>query len=263
MNSFLQFIQPVLKEENVSAERFKDLLLRLLDYGVLCRDESQTEQQYYDVFVRLENLVVEYFDLLNIRILHDTRFEFVRLVPPGARVPGVEDVSDTPFNGGLRSKLSQQDVAVVLVLRAEYDKSLREGQIDEQGCVRLSLEALAIALKNLLQRQLPENVTDRRSVFRRLRQLRLVDYAGDDAIDQGDAWLRIRPLIVSFVSDEVLADLREGSLAQLATPETEDVSESLETTDSSSLFYKPQEPSSSPEQEAEDSSNTASSINEQ
>jgi len=222
MNSFLQFINPVLQQENVSGDRFKDLLLRLLDYGVLCRDESLTEQQYYDVFVRLESVVADYFDLLNIRVLHDARFQFVRLVPPGARVPGLEDDKDTPFNGGLRSRLSQQDVAVVLVLRAEYDKALREGQIDEKGSVRLSLEALSIALKNLLHRQLPESITERRAAFRRLRQLRLIEYAGDDAIDQGDAWLRIRPLIVSFVSDEVLSTLREGVVPSADVENTEE-----------------------------------------
>ncbi len=236
MNSFLQFINPVLQQENVSGDRFKDLLLRLLDYGVLCRDESLTEQQYYDVFVRLESVVADYFDLLNIRILHDARFQFVRLVPPGARVPGLEDDNDTPFNGGLRSRLSQQDVAVVLVLRAEYDKALREGQIDEKGSVRLSLEALSIALKNLLHRQLPESITERRAAFRRLRQLRLIDYAGDDAIDQGDAWLRIRPLIVSFVSDEVLSSLREGTLPAADEESTEEAKFS----EQGSMFSKPE-----------------------
>lgn len=208
MNSFLQFLSPSLQQEGISSERLSDLLLRLLDYGVLCRDESQTEQQYYDLFVRLETLVRDYFDLLGVRILHDSRFQFVRLVPPGARVPGVEDDTDTPFNGGLRARLNQQDVALVLVLRAEYDKALREGQVDEQGCVRLSREALAISLKNLLQRQLPDQVTERRAIFRRLRQLRLIDYSGEDALEEGDSWLRIRPLIVSFIADDVLDNLR-------------------------------------------------------
>jgi len=248
VNSFLQFMSPVLAEENVSPERFKDLLLRLLDYGVLCRDESQTETQFYDLFVRLETVVSDYFELLNIRLLHDTRFQFVRLVPPGARVPGLEDERDEPFNGGLRSRLSQQDVAVVLVLRAEYDKSLREGQIDEQGCVRLSLEALSIALKNLLQRQMPENVTDRRSLFRRLRQLRLIDYTGDEAIDQGDAWLRIRPLIVSFVSDEVLSNLRASQFWDAAANEDEvDADASESAADAGSLFYADETSSSDDE----------------
>ena len=208
MNTFLQFLNPVLQQEGVSNARLRELLLRLMDYGVLCRNESQTEQQFYDLFLRLEQVVADYFDMLGVRLLHDQRFQFVRLVPPGARVPGLEDDADTPFNGGLRARLNQQDVALLLALRAEYDKALREGQVDEQGSVRLSLEALSISLKNLLQRQLPENITERRALFRRLRQLRLIDYSGEEALDQGDAWLRIRPLIVSFVSDEVLDGLR-------------------------------------------------------
>ncbi len=235
MNSFLTFLNPVLQQEGVSSERLRELLLRLLDYGVLCREESQTEQQYYDLFIRLEQVVRDYFDLIGVRILHDSRFQFVRLVPPGARVPGMEDDADTPFNGGLRARISQQDVALVLVLRAEYDKALREGMVDEQGCVRLSFEALAIALKNLLRRQLPESVTERRSCFRRLRQLRLIDYGSDEVLEQDDAWLRIRPLIVSFVSDEVLEGLRGEP--ELETVETEDIEQhSEETTDGSSMF---------------------------
>lgn len=213
MNSFLTLLNPVLQQEGVSSERLRELLLRLLDYGVLCREESQTEQQYYDLFVRLEQVVRDYFDLTGIRILHDSRFQFVRLVPPGARVPGLEDDTDTPFNGGLRARINQQDVALVLVLRAEYEKALREGLVDEQGCVRLSFEALAIALKNLLRRQLPENITERKNGFRRLRQLRLIDYGTDDVLDQEEAWLRIRPLIVSFVSDDVLDGLRGDPVA--------------------------------------------------
>jgi len=220
MNSFLQFLAPTLQQEGISSERLSDLLLRLLDYGVLCRDESQIEQQYYDLFLRLESVVRDYFDLLGIRILHDNRFQFVRLVPPGARVPGLEDDNDTPFNGGLRARLNQQDVALVLVLRAEYDKALREGQVDEQGCVRLPLEALMISLKNLLQRQLPDQVTERRAMFRRLRQLRLIDYSGEDALEQSDSWLRIRPLIVSFIADDVLDGLRgEDAFAASELPE--------------------------------------------
>lgn len=208
MNSFIQAIMPQLEQEGVSADRFSELLLRLMDYGVLCRDESQTEQQYYDVYVRIETLVSDYFECLGVRCLHEKRFQYVRLIPPGARIPGMDDEQDVPFNGGLRNRLTQNDVALILVLRAEYDKALGEGQIDELGCVRLSMEALAIALKNILQRQLPDNVTERRTLFRRLRQLRLLDYAGEDAIEQPEAWLKIRPMIVSFVSDDVLDSLR-------------------------------------------------------
>ncbi len=207
MNSFSDFLKPVLAQEGISAEKFQELLLRLLDFGVLCRHESAIEQQYYDLFVRLEQVVADYFELIGVRLLHDSRFAFVRLVPPGARVPGMMDEQDLPFNGGLRARLSQQDVALVLVLRAEYDKALGEGKIDENGCVRLTLESIAISLKNLLGRQLPETATERRGLLKRMKQLRLLDFASDEALDCPDGWLKIRPMIVSFVSDEVLESL--------------------------------------------------------
>ena len=235
MNSFLQLLSPVLQQEGVSTDRFSELLLRLLDYGVLCRNDSQTEQQYYDLYVRVEDIVTDYFELIGVRLLHDSRFQFVRVIPPGARVPGLEDETDSPFNGGLRARMNQQDVALVLVLRTEYDKALGEGQIDELGCVRISLEALAIALKNLLARTLPENITERRAAFRRLRQLRLIDYSSEEGLDSDDAWLRIRPIIISFVSDDVLDALR-AEVPLTAQPEALEVESLATDIEGESLF---------------------------
>ncbi|MDX1695538.1 MAG: DUF4194 domain-containing protein, partial [Ketobacteraceae bacterium] len=210
-------------EKNLAAkgyqpQEFSELLLRLLDYGVLCRDESNIEEQLYDRFLVLEDLVADYLAPLHLRIQHDRRFCFVRLFPPGARVPGMADENDAPFNSGLRASLNQQEVATVLVLRAEYDKALREGQVDDQGCVTLSLEALNIAMRNLLKRSLPDRKTERANLFRRLRQLRLIQFSVDAELDSGDAWLRIRPTITSFVNETVLN--------QINTPE-EDSADSM------------------------------------
>jgi len=96
---------------------------------------------------------------------------------------------------------------VVLVLRSQYDKALREGQVDEQGCVLVSLESLSIALKNLLGRSLPEQLTERKNLFRRLRQLRLIQLANEDVLDSSEFWLKVRPMIMSYVSDDVLSGL--------------------------------------------------------
>ncbi|MEY8206063.1 MAG: DUF4194 domain-containing protein [Bermanella sp.] len=202
----LNKIEQLLEKEGVSLKEFSELLIRLLDYGVLCRDESQVEQTLYDRYLRLETLVQDYVSLLAIRIQHDRRFQFVRCFPPGAQVPGMEDDTQA-FNGGLRVRLNQNEVALVLVLRSQYDKALREGQVDEQGCVLVSLESLSIALKNLLSRSLPEQLTERKNLFRRLRQLRLIQVGNDEALDNSEFWLKIRPMIMSYVSDEVLSTL--------------------------------------------------------
>jgi hypothetical protein len=188
---------------------FSELMIRLLDHGVLCRDESKVEAELYDRYLRVPELVEDYLAVLRIRLLHEPRFNTLRLFPPGADVPGLID-SDDGFNSGLRERLNQQEVAAILILRAEYDKALREGRIDEDGQVQLPLEALNLASKNLLGRPLPEALTERRALFRRLRQLRLIRSASDDDLDEGEAWLTIRPGITSLVTDTVLAQLAGG-----------------------------------------------------
>jgi len=199
-----------LDQAGITRNEYSELLIRLLDYGVLCRDESQTEQLLYDRFVRIAEPVEEYLALIGVRVQHDSRFNFVRLFPPGAEVPGLAD-EERPFNNGMRVKLSQAEVATVLILRSLYDRALREGQLDEQGCVFVSIENIVIALRNLLKRTLPEKLTERRHLFGRLKQLRLIQLNQELTEESGDMWIRIRPMIISYVSDEVLSAILSGS----------------------------------------------------
>lgn len=206
----LNFIEQKLEKEGLESRELSELLIRLLDYGVICRDESQVEQQLYDRYLRLEEIIADYLQLIGVRVQHDKRFQFIRLYPPGAQIPGVQDEQNMIQSSGLRMRLNQNEVALILVLRAQYDKALREGQVDEQGCVMVSLEALSIAIKNLLNRTLPENMTERKQLFRRLKQLRLIQMANEDHLDNDDMWMRIRPMIMSYVSEQVLAELVEN-----------------------------------------------------
>lgn len=217
----LQAIDKDLEKEGLSQRDFSELLVRLLDYGVICRDESQVEQQLYDRYLRLEELVADYLTVLGIRIQHDRRFQFVRLYPPGAQVPGMEEDAQ-PGNQAFRTRLTQNEVALTLVLRAQYDKALREGLVDEQGCVMVSLESLSIAMKNLLKRALPDNLTERKQLFRRLKQLRLVQISNEEQLTDGDMWLRVRPMIMSYVSDQVLSELLENESDETAEIQTDD-----------------------------------------
>jgi len=219
----LQFIEQKLEKQGLDTRELSELLIRLLDYGVICRDESQVEQQLYDRYLRLEEIIADYLELIGVRVQHDKRFQFIRLYPPGAQIPGVQDEQNAIQSPGLRMRLNQNEVALILVLRAQYDKALREGQVDEQGCVMVSLESLSIAIKNLLKRSLPENMTERKQLFRRLKQLRLIQIANEDRLDDGDMWMRIRPMIMSYVSEQVLADLIENENSELESSEVVEV----------------------------------------
>ncbi|UTA49263.1 DUF4194 domain-containing protein [Simiduia sp. 21SJ11W-1] len=215
-------LEQALQKCNVTTTQCQQLIQRLLDYGVICRDESQIEADFYDLFLRIEPLLDDYFAIAGVRFHHDTRFEYVRLIPPGSRIPGVDDeAEESPFGGGLRAALPPMVVAVTLVLAVEYEKSLREARIDEQGCTSLALEALNLSLKNLLGRSLPENLQERRTLFRQLRQLRVVRMAADADVLQGDSWLLIRPMILTLVTPDVIAQVMQAEAEPLLAQEAD------------------------------------------
>jgi hypothetical protein len=228
-----EYMEGRLRASGLSLEALQELLIRLLNYGVLTREESQTERELYDRFVRLEEVVTEALALYGIRVYHDRRFEYVRLYPPGSRTPTSDSAEEQAFGGGLRARLSQHEVALILVLRAQYDKALREGKIDEDGYAIEPFEAVSLAMKNWLSRSLPEKATERKRVFQRLRRLRLIDYREDDDVERSEAWLRIHPMIVDFVSPEAIDALQaepgtasavdETDAATATAPESEDV----------------------------------------
>ena len=202
----LAVIEEKLLSKGVQISEFRELLIRLSDYGVLCRDESGIEQQLYDRFIRIEALVADYYSLMGVRLQHDQQFKFVRLYPPGAEVPGMDEVESLAPNNAMRIRLNQNEVALILIVRTLYDRALREGQVDEFGNVMSSIESISITLKNLLKRSLPENQTERKQLFRKLRQLRLITFINDmDAESEG--LIKIRPMITSFVSQQVLDEI--------------------------------------------------------
>jgi hypothetical protein len=207
------FIEGRLEASGIALDEFRALLIRLVNYGVLERAESQTEQELYDRFVRVEELIGETLSLYGIVVHHDRRFEYVRLYPPGSRTPGMEQAEDEAFNSSLRARLTQNEVAVVLVLRAQYDKALREAKIDENGFATEPMEAISLAMKNWLNRSLPDKTTERRRIFQRLKQLRLIDYRGDEELESTETWIRIHPMIVDFVSSDAIEAARAAGPA--------------------------------------------------
>ena len=217
-------LSEALNARGVTQAQFSELMIRLLDHGVLCRSENKKEAELYDRYLQIPELVEDYLSVLHIRLHHERRFTSLRLFPPGAEIPGEAD-SDDGFNSGLRNRLSQQEVALILVLRAEYDKSLRDGQIDEHGQATLPLEAINLASKNLLGRPLPEGRTERDALFRRMRQLRLIRSDGDNSLEDNETWLTIRPDITSLVTDTVLSQLLGGDNKPASNDAAEEPSE--------------------------------------
>ncbi|WP_196141044.1 DUF4194 domain-containing protein [Aliikangiella sp. G2MR2-5] len=201
---FNEYLSQRLEKLDVSEFEFKELILRLMNYSVIVRAESQTEQLLFDRLVRCRDLVEEYLSVIGIQLLIEPRFEYARVYPPSSEIPGIKEAEDNAWSGSLRQRLSQTETALVLVVRAQYEKALREGKIDEQGYALDSIESITIAMKNLLGRGLPDKITERKKLFLRLRQLRLIEYRSEEAFENGEGWIKIHPMIVTFVSNQAV-----------------------------------------------------------
>ena len=87
-HNLTQQLEKQLSDKGYSLQEFSELVIRLLDHSVLCRDESNVEERLYDRFLVLEEIIEDYLAPLHLRIQHDRRFCFIRVFPPGATVPG-------------------------------------------------------------------------------------------------------------------------------------------------------------------------------
>ena len=87
-------------------------------------------------------------------------------------------------------------------------------------------------MKSLLCRSLPENLGERRQAFKRLRQLRLINFFAESDIDSTESWIKIRPLIINLVNNEWLEQIRNHLAENLLQVDEEtdgqDPSESIE-----------------------------------
>lgn len=220
MQHLSELLEQKLDALGLTNQAFSELLIRLLDYGVISRNESQIEATLYDRYLQCADLIEEYLQPLNLVLMHDAQFRFIRVFPPSTSIPGLADndnQTDSPFQNGFRTKPSPSAIAVILILRVEYEKALREGKVDELGQVLLPLEELLITMKNLLKQSLPESQTERQAIFRQCRQLRLIKYSSESDlnIDNGqDSWIRIEPSITSFITQVVLDQLYPPSPSQ-------------------------------------------------
>jgi hypothetical protein len=189
---------------NLRPERFREVIARLLAYGIVLRDEDRTEQLLYDDIRRIEALVTEYFEVAGLMLHHDTTNQYFRLYAPGAQVDGVQADPHAPVPS-LRARVSADFVAAALALRFIYQNKFNSGDIEPQGEVLLGFEELAATLQIQLKRPLPASMGEKMALLAELRRHRLVRVAPNFSIADEDALIAIRPTILGVVSNDALA----------------------------------------------------------
>lgn len=201
--SISSHVREQLAVANLKTERFREIVARLLAYGVIVRDEDRTEQLLYDDARRVQSLLDDYFDIAGFLLHHDSTNQFYRLYAPGAIVDGLPEDTLEPIPS-LRARISNDFVAAALALRFLYQNKLNTGDIQPQGDALISFEELAATMQTQLKRPLPSGITDKMTLLAELRRHRLLTYSGSFSISDEDALLAIRPTILGIVNNDAL-----------------------------------------------------------
>jgi hypothetical protein len=221
--SFSSLLNEQLAIANIKRERLREILARLMAYGIIVRDEDRTEQLLYDDARRIESLLEEYFDIAGFRLHHDSANQFYRLYAAGAVADGLaEDVYEAAPS--LRARVSPDFVAMALALRFLYQNKLNTGDVQPQGEVLISFEEIAATMQTQLKRPLPTSIGDKMALLAELKRHRLLSYTAEFAISDEDALLAIRPTILGIVSNDALSGAldADGVVEQEITVEGSD-----------------------------------------
>ena len=214
-NEFVELVN----EAGLDLEDFQDITSYLLENGVICREDSQKEEKYYDNFLRLESIIKDYLNLININVVHDEDLLSIRLYAPGSDFP--QSYLDDDIKSNMSMSLSSEESAYLIALAILYNQKFNEGQIEDDASVEVELEEFNTALASYLSYSANENKSVRDEALRTLRRLKVLNYA-KGVFESEDAPLVIRPYIKQVILPDMLKPFLEKD--EVNTTEHKDIS---------------------------------------
>jgi len=200
---FLENLEHALNERDVSLNDFREVAYRLLERQVIYRPESTAESVAYDMYLRIEDLLQEYFAVLSIHLIHNPGLNLIVAYPPGSQIPGHKDSDAKP---ALQKRIRADEAGMLVLLRLLYEEKLREGNIAEDGTAFVSLEDINTRYNTLLKRSLPKSDSERQRLFSTLKKLRVLQY---EDLSNYEKWIGIREVILHFTMEGVIKALDE------------------------------------------------------
>lgn len=194
------------QNSGLDIEDFQELVSYLLENGVICREDKKIEEKYYDNFVRLESIVIDYLELINISVVHDEDLYSVRLYAPSSDTPKNRDEGEV--KSALSMRFSTEESAYLLALTILYNQKLSEGKILDDASVEVDLEEFNTILATSIGYEPHENKTSREESLRTLHRLRAVKFA-KGVFEDEDKPLIIRPYIKQIILPDMLEPFLE------------------------------------------------------
>ena len=109
-----------INEAGLDLEYFQIITSYLLENGVICREDSIKEEKYYDQFIRLESIIKDYLNLININVVHDEDLLSIRLYAPVSYLPN--SFEDDDIKSNMSMNLTSEESAYLLALAILYNQ---------------------------------------------------------------------------------------------------------------------------------------------
>ncbi len=190
-----------INEIGLDLEDFQAITSYLLENGVICREDSVKEEKYYDQFIRLESIIKDYLNLININVVHDEDLLSIRLYSPGSDFPN--SFEDDDIKSNMSMNLTSEESAYLLALAILYNQKFNEGDVKDDASVEVEHEEFNTALASYLSFSANENKSVRDEAFRTLRRLKVIKFA-KNVFEDEDRPLIIRPYIKQIILPSML-----------------------------------------------------------
>jgi len=221
------YISEHVKKDNVSVEEFGDVIVYLLEHGVITdpvegthsENDPACEKELYYKFKRVEKEIIEYLSIMGIGVNVNKEFRSIRVYAPDANFPKSKELKDEELSSNrMRLHINKDLSASLIVCYLIYQQHREEHKLINFVAVVSIFEFLS-AFNSKLGIEYGENKTktEKDLLFRTLKKLRVIDYRRD-AIDNIDSNIVIRPLIYDVLLEEKV----DGFLKQLAEKEVDD-----------------------------------------
>lgn len=185
----------------VELREFGDLVIALMDRGVICREDSAAEKELYDRYIRCKSMVHDYVDILGIGVLHNEDFRSVRFYAPDANHPG--GIPPEEPSNQMRLSVNADLSAALIVCFLLHKQHTGEGHQQEDYSVIVNRDEFYTAHATLLSYDPKPHKTARDEVIRALGRLKAVTYH-TDFFDNDEYPIVIRPLIYDIVLEEAV-----------------------------------------------------------
>jgi hypothetical protein len=214
---WIEHLERELEKRNLLSTDLRAVLLRLLDKQVIYRHESKVESELYDLFIRMEDIVEQYLSVFGVTVFCNAELNFVIAYPPGSDIPGIRDGGTDRRT--LQRRIRANEAGLMITLRLLYEEKIREGEIDEKGCVYVPLETVFTRYLSITKKEMPAPESERRSLFNTLKQLRVVDYTDLSGIDK---WIGIREIIMHFTMSGITEAVSEMEATSTVIQDTDE-----------------------------------------